>query len=358
MYGGTANDCTFSANYGYNGGGIQSANANRCIISGNNAPVGGGTVGGILNDCTITNNYASAYGGGIYGSTANRCTIRNNTSGNRGGGMDNGVANNCLIINNTAYNNGGGIYESTANNCTIRGNTADENGGGSYDSTLKNSIVWYNSAPVGNDIWLGDPEYSYGSSSYTCSPDVTHNQNGNTTATPLFIDNYHPAFNSPTLNVGNNSGVAATDFDGRPRMVNGTVDMGACEYDAALYDSNTDGIPDSWGIQYFGSATGGLASANGDADPADNGNEYVAGTDPTNAASFFHVTSQAAVPGGFVVNWDAVPGRVYNVHWTDSLTNGFQSVESSIPYPQNSYTDTVHTAEANSFYELEVAQAE
>ncbi|MCF7848648.1 MAG: hypothetical protein K9M45_07360, partial [Kiritimatiellales bacterium] len=84
----------------------------------------------------------------------------------------------------------------------------------------------------------------------------------------------------------------------------------------------------------------------------------IAGTDPTNGASFFRVTSQAAAPGGFVINWDTAPGRVYTVRWTDSLTNSFQSLESGIPYPQNSYTDTVHTAEANSFYELEVARAE
>ncbi len=358
MYKGTANNCRIIGNYGYNSGGLQSVHANGCFISGNNAIVGGGVVGGVLNDCTITNNSADSYGGGMYGGTANRCTITGNYSGNRGGGLDNGVANNCLIINNTAYNNGGGVYESTANNCTIRGNSAYEYGGGAYESSLKNSIVWYNSAINGSDIWLTDPEYSIGSSSYTCSPDVTHNQNGNTTATPLFIDTYRPAFNSPTIDAGNNSGVAGTDLDERPRVVNGAADMGAYEYDAAFYDSNSDGIPDAWGIQYFGSATGGLASANGDADPFDNGNEYIAGTDPTNAASFFSITNTAVVAEGFMLEWEAVTGRVYSVSRRDSLTNSFQTLETSIAYPQSSYTDTNLTVAAQSFYQLGVQLAD
>ncbi len=357
MYGGTANDCIFSGNVAFNGGGMDGGTANDCVISGNTATVGGGTRGTVVNDCSVIGNTAYSWGGGMYGGTANHCIISNNTAEVRGGGMYSSTANNSLIINNTAYNDGGGCYEGSANQSTIRGNSADTKGGGTYETTL-NSIVWYNSAPTGNDIWMDIPDFTIASVSYSCSPDVTHNQSGNTTDAPLFIDNVRPAFNSPCIDTGDNTGAVATDLDGNPRLVNGTVDMGAYEYDAAFYDSNSDGIPDAWGIQYFGSATGGLASANGDADPADNGSEYIAGTDPTNSASFFSITNTAAVAEGFVLEWEAVAGRVYSVNRRDSLTNSFQTLETAIAYPQGSYTDTNLTVAAQSFYQLGVMLAE
>ncbi|RLA59008.1 MAG: hypothetical protein DRR04_09625, partial [Gammaproteobacteria bacterium] len=51
-------------------------------------------------------------------------------------------------------------------------------------------------------------------------------------------------------------------------------------------DGDDDGMPDAWEIQYFGS-TNELPSANWDSDQFVNLDEYIAGTDPTNPASFF-----------------------------------------------------------------------
>ncbi len=41
-------------------------------------------------------------------------------------------------------------------------------------------------------------------------------------------------------------------------------------------------------------------------------------------------------------------------HWTNEPTNGFQSLETDIEFPQNSATDTVHGAQSEGFYRVEV----
>ena len=118
-------------------------------------------------------------------------------------------------------------------------------------------------------------------------------------------------------------------------------------------DVDGDDLPDAWEIQYFGS-TSVLPSGHGDNDTLDNLSEYIAGTDPTNGASVFEVSSPGSTSSGFVLNWNAMPGRVYGVNWAESLTNGFQPMATDIDYPQNSYTDTVHAAGGEGFYSIDV----
>jgi hypothetical protein len=56
-----------------------------------------------------------------------------------------------------------------------------------------------------------------------------------------------------------------------------------------------------------------------------------------------------------VINWTSVPGREYAVYWAKTLTNSFEFVTPGyLPYPQNSYTDTVHTVEGCGFYYIDV----
>lgn len=51
-------------------------------------------------------------------------------------------------------------------------------------------------------------------------------------------------------------------------------------------DSDSDGLPDSWELQYFGSTTAGAAGGNSDGDSLTNLQEYLLGTNPlsTNAS--------------------------------------------------------------------------
>ena len=89
-------------------------------------------------------------------------------------------------------------------------------------------------------------------------------------------------------------------------------------------DSDGDGIPDWWMMQYFGHPTGlagdnSLATDDADGDGASNLQEYLAGTDPTNPNSVFRLS--AAAPANSTVNltWLAAPNRSYQVQYKTNL---------------------------------------
>ncbi|QBG49195.1 hypothetical protein EGM51_17990 [Verrucomicrobia bacterium S94] len=130
-------------------------------------------------------------------------------------------------------------------------------------------------------------------------------------------------------------------------------------------DSDTDSIPDFWEMQYFGSTTGALASQDSDGDGADNLTEYISGFDPTDPASVFAITTQEAGPNGgapFVITWDAVEGRIYNVKRShDLLYDPFaenETLSGDLPYPADSFTDLVERVTSPVFYQVEVRLAD
>jgi parallel beta-helix repeat protein len=344
-------NCTITGNIavGY-GGGISHGTESNCLIISNSAFHGGGLYSGTANNCTIRGNSSSQFGGGIYQGIVNSSTISGNTSGYHGGGMFQGTANNCTISGNSAQKYGGGIYLGIVNSSTISGNTAGEYAGGMFQGTANNCVVWYNSAPTAGNLYITTAHY-------TCSPDVIQDVDGNITNAPLFADisgaDYHLMSNSPCVNWGNSAYVTGSmDIDGLPRVAGGYVDMGAYEYQGTIMaDNDEDGLPDEWEREYFASNVD--PSGHADLDRLSNGAEYIAGTDPTNSASCFAITNFAPT-SGFAIEWSCATGRWYNVLWRESLTNSYQSLQDYIEYPQNSYTDAVHSTEAAGFYTVEV----
>ncbi len=125
-------------------------------------------------------------------------------------------------------------------------------------------------------------------------------------------------------------------------------------------DLDADGMPDAWEIQYFGSLTNGVPTADNDNDGFCNLDESISGHDPTNPDSFFRVDTMD-VPGPaevpFVISWDSQTGRVYGVQWTSDLTNGFVNISGDLPYPTGSYTDTVERTGNQQFYRIEVRKS-
>jgi len=95
---------------------------------------------------------------------------------------------------------------------------------------------------------------------------------------------------------------------------------------AADADSDGDGIPDWWMIQYFGHITGqpGDLSLPQD-DPNGTGmttlQDYIAGTNPTDPTSVFQVlvAPPASSGGNVTLVWTAMAGRSYSVQYKDSL---------------------------------------
>ena len=95
-----------------------------------------------------------------------------------------------------------------------------------------------------------------------------------------------------------------------------------------------------------------------DSDGLSNADEVTAGSDPNDPESVL-LTSVLCLPtSGRVLSWDAAAGRVYSIEWTPSLTESFQTLKSGIVWPQNSWTDTVHTVETKGYYRITVRLAE
>jgi hypothetical protein len=127
--------------------------------------------------------------------------------------------------------------------------------------------------------------------------------------------------NSPCINAGNNAYVSTTkDLDGRPRIVGGTVDMGAYEF-----QPDASGAFLGW-LQQYGLPTDGSADyADTDGTGQNNLFKYVAGLNPTNPASVF-VLNIASVPNqsqGMNLNFNPLAlGRAYTPQFSTDLVSG------------------------------------
>jgi hypothetical protein len=128
-----------------------------------------------------------------------------------------------------------------------------------------------------------------------------------------------------------------------------------------IVDADGDGMSDDWENTYLGGTNAALGGAmeDRDGDGFSNLHEYIAGTDPTNAASllkFMQVSPGATT--NFVLNWASATGKVYSVKRIgDIMTPPWQTVASNITAtpPMNVYTVSVTGVESG-FYRVGVQQ--
>ena len=244
-----------------------SATIEDCIISNNRGTLGGGVFcGGSPCDiigCTITNNTAvsrlvdtgdgqdwlDGFGGGICCMLASanivNCVIVGNQA-NYGGGVNcdrssNARITNCTIMYNSA-DRGGGLSSSgdsnpVLTNTILRANTATEAGPQAY--------IGYNMLPINLgisaaatfrfcniELSVGDP--------YVYPPGDIFLEQGNIDLAPLLVDGGNDSFYlreaSPCIDAGSTYAVSSysTDRAGNARVVNGTVDIGAYEYQGGV----------------------------------------------------------------------------------------------------------------------------
>jgi len=346
-------NCVLSGNVvgQFGGGAYQSILYNCMIISNNAGADGGGADSCVVNNSSVIGNNSGS-GGGTYSCVVNNSRVIGNT-GYYGGGANSGTLNNCLVFSNHAMIYGGGALSATLNNCTVVGNTAYDMPGpssqsGVVRSAVKNSIIYsnaglnYYSCPLTNCCT-------------TPMPTGTYNGGGNFTNDPIFVNvtnDFHLQQNSPCINSGRNSfATNSADLDGNPRVVGGTVDIGAYEFQPLGRDTFN-----AW-LQQYGLLTDGSATyADPDHDGLNNLQEWIAGTTPTNPASALRILSATPRPTGVDIVWQSVSNRAYFVERSSDLTASppFNGLATNLPGQPGitTYTDSTATGPGPYFYRV------
>jgi len=159
--------------------------------------------------------------------------------------------------------------------------------------------------------------------------------------------------NSPCINAGLNAyAPGLTDLDGNSRIVGGTVDLGAfeCQSPALLAYY-------LW-LQGYGLPTAASAIyADSDHDGLSNWQEWVAGTNPTNAASVLRLQPPLFAPASVTLTWPSVTNRAYFVERaTNLMTWTFSVLRTNIPgLPDTtSFTDTSPPLPGPAYYRVGV----
>jgi hypothetical protein len=155
---------------------------------------------------------------------------------------------------------------------------------------------------------------------YCCTTPLPSAGDGNFTNAPGFTDLANGDFrlqsNSPCINSGKNVyATTSTDMDGHLRIVGGTVDVGAFEF-----QSPGSIISYAW-LQHYGFPTDGSVDfIDSDGDGVNNDQEFRAGTDPTNPLSLLRLLPPVRLGNLVMVTWLSGFGRSYNLEYATDLS--------------------------------------
>ena len=116
--------------------------------------------------------------------------------------------------------------------------------------------------------------------------------------------------------------------------------------------------PEAWLSQYGLATDGSDDFIDSDGDSFDNYSEWKAGTDPTNAVSYFDFQAgSGAVPTGIRLRWNSIADRTYRVDVSTNLVDGtFQPLESGIQGLDGvtEFIDTNANSKVQAFYRIHI----
>ncbi len=113
-------------------------------------------------------------------------------------------------------------------------------------------------------------------------------------------------------------------------------------------DTDSDGLPDWWEYQHFGGSTNAVPTDDTDSDSADNRDEYIASTVPTNMVSVLaSAITHDPASTNIVLQWPGSSLRFYNVFYRDELLTSSWCAAESTPFrgwdPATSWTNSAVT---------------
>ena len=243
---------------------------------------------------TIYNNIVQGNTNGIY------CLADQSSVSNR-------YSYDYTITHNTITGNSCGIRFKTTTDSTIHSNIIEDSGtyGILFQSSTANTI--YN-----NRFSNTNNAYDTGGNAWN----IAKTPGLNIVNGPYIGGNYWSDYAGDDLDgdgLGDtevpykSSGGIQSNGDNRPLLVS--------------QDTDVDGLPDGWEIFHFGdlSHDGDSDDDVGGPDGKTNHDEYVAGTDPLDASSYFGITSIVRTGSPFVVTitWSSVTGKHYAVYYSD-----------------------------------------
>ena len=177
---------------------------------------------------------------------------------------------------------------------------------------------------------------------------------------PLFVDytngNLRLQSNSPCINSGNNAYVVgSTDLDGNPRIVGGTVDIGAYEDQTPV-----SMISYAWLQQHGLPINTNTDTRDLDATGMNVYEDWIAGLNPTNVLSVLRMLEPSATntPLGLVVSWQSVNNITYFLQRSTNLAAqpAFSTIQSNIVGQTGTtlYTDANAVGSGPFFYRVGV----
>ncbi len=198
----------------------------------------------------------------------------------------------------------------------------------------------------------------------TATNDVALINNGVTVATSTNVTLYHKATGAQKFRVCNETGSWSTwqpytspsawslsPGDGlKSVQVQYWADGSAAYFvnsSIQVQQATSTGVP-FWWLQQYGFTGDYEAAALGDQDHDGmlTWQEYIAGTNPTNAASVW-VLNARLDQGTNVISWPSISNRLYTLVWSTNVAGPWSPLATDLPPtpPQNSYADGLHSGQ-------------